>query len=184
MPIMAQETGTDFEQPTPGTTQAVCVFIHDIGIQENNFSGETKRAHKIIMAFELAQKRTIGENAGKPFILSSFYTLSLHEKAALRKDLEAWRGKKFTPQELKGFDVETVKGANCLLSIVATENGKRKINGVMALPTGMPTITASLTEPPDKYIEWIEKEKSKQIKPEPTTEIIQAEPTDDTTPPF
>ena len=184
MPIMAQENNSTFEQPTPATHQAVCVFVHDIGLQPGDYQGKPRLSHKIIMAWQLAQKMTTGEYAGQPFLITQFYTLSLSEKAKLRKDLEAWRGKAFTEAELKGFDVESVIGANCLLSIIATENGKRKVSGVMALPAGMPTITPTLTEPSDKYIEWIERERSKQVLPEAVPEVLKTEAVDEEKTPF
>lgn len=170
MPIIAKQDNANFEQPTPGTVQAVCVFVHDIGNQPGEYQGKPRIAHKIIVAWELGQKMTTGEFAGKPFMITKYYTLSLSEKASLRKDLEAWRGKAFTEAELKGFDVESIKGANCLLSIVETENGKRKVNGVMALPAGMTKLAPTLTEPSERYMEWIERERAKAVPDAPTVE--------------
>ena len=48
----------------------------------------------------------IDETHGRRFDVARVYTLCLHERAALRKDLESWRGRKFTEQELDGFDLE------------------------------------------------------------------------------
>jgi hypothetical protein len=61
---------------------------------------------------------------GRPFSVSQFYTVSLHEKSKLRADLEAWRGRKFTAAELEGFDLSTVLGAYCMLQVVHSEDGK------------------------------------------------------------
>jgi hypothetical protein len=164
MPIIAKQDGDNFEKPTPGTVQGVCVSVHDIGIQKVEYPGKPpSEARKVIVAWELSQRMTQGEHAGKPFMITRFYTLSLSEKANLRKDLENWRGKKFTAEELKGFDIETIIGANCLLSIVATETDKRKVTGVMAVPTGMPALTPTFTTPSERYMEWINKERAKQI---------------------
>jgi len=52
------------------------------------------------------------------------YTASLHEKAVLRGDLEAWRGRAFTEAELRRFDLETVLGANAVLSIIHKQGSK------------------------------------------------------------
>jgi hypothetical protein len=46
-----------------------------------------------------------------PFLVSKRYTLILNEKGNLRPMLEAWRGRKFAPQELKGFDLERLLGS-------------------------------------------------------------------------
>jgi hypothetical protein len=49
--------------------------------------------------------------------IGSKFTLSLHEKASLRKILQSWRGKAFTPEELKKFDVTTILGKPCLITV-------------------------------------------------------------------
>lgn len=166
MPIIAKRDNVSFEQPTPGTVQAVCVFVHDIGNQPGEYQGKPNVAHKAIVAWELKQKMTQGEYAGKPFMITRYYTVSLSEKSNLRKDLESWRGRAFTDDELDGFDIETIRGANCLLSIVATESGKRKVSGVMALPVGMEKMVPTITEPSEKYMEWINRERAKAVPDE------------------
>ena len=54
----------------------------------------------------------------KPMVISKEYTLSLHEKSNLRRDLEGWRGKSFTNQELNSFDITDVLGSSCNISII------------------------------------------------------------------
>lgn len=66
-----------------------------------------------------------------------FYTASLSEKANLRKHLEAWRGKKFTPEELEGFSLTNILGAPCMLSVIHSDQGKAKISSVSQIPKGM-----------------------------------------------
>lgn len=60
-------------------------------------------------------------DTGEPMLVSEFYTWSLHPKAKLRKHLEAWRGRKFTPEELKVFDVDKIVGVPCQLHITHRE---------------------------------------------------------------
>ena len=45
------------------------------------------------------------------------FTLSANEKCSLRKFLEAWRGKRFTDQEIAEFDFESLIGKNCQVQI-------------------------------------------------------------------
>ena len=40
-------------------------------------------------------------DSGEPFLVWKRYTLSLGDKATLRAHLEAWRGRKFTADELE-----------------------------------------------------------------------------------
>jgi hypothetical protein len=103
---------------------------------EVNFGGKQKSQHKIRIVWMLDENRS----DEKPILVFKRYTLSLHEKSALRKDLEAWRGKAFTPTELEGFDVETIIGVGCMVSIVhATKDGITYANvaAVMKLGKGM-----------------------------------------------
>lgn len=141
MAIMAKKGGSggNFTPAPAGSWGSVCCDVVDLGIVESTFSGKTKKQHKIRVVWQ------IDENMpdGKPFLVSQRYTLSLHEKAGLRKDLEAWRGRAFTDEELEGFDVETVIGAPCLLSVVQAVSGGNvyaNVKGVMKLPRGMQAI--------------------------------------------
>ena len=70
------------------------------------------------------------------------YTLSLHEKSTLRAHLTAWRGKAFTTDELKGFDITNVLGAYCMIQVVhnSPEGSDRtyaNIAGISSLPKGV-----------------------------------------------
>lgn len=86
------------------------------------------------------------KEGNRRFLVSQWYTLSLHEKANLRKDLDAWRGKSFTDEDLKeGFDVEKLVGAPCLLNVTQSKsekNGKvyANVSSIMPLPRGMSKI--------------------------------------------
>jgi hypothetical protein len=73
-------------------------------------------------------------------IISKEFTLSMHEKASLRKFLESWRGKGFTEEEAKSFDVTKLLGAACMISILhKVKDGKTyaEISSVSAIPKGM-----------------------------------------------
>jgi hypothetical protein len=113
----------------------------DLGMVTSTFEGKTKTAHKCRIVWQVAETN----EDGKPFLVQKQYTASLHEKAALRKDLEAWRGKSFTKQEADGFDVEILIGKSCMLSVLHVDrNGSTyaNVSSIMPLPKGMPPITA------------------------------------------
>ena len=123
MALIAKDNGsnkTPLPLPESGTTQAVCCAVWDLGLQKTTYMGEEKIQHKVIIAWEIAEKINAPESEynGKRYMLNKKYTLSLGEKANLRKDLESWRGKKFTAEEVKnGFDLEGLYGINCLLGV-------------------------------------------------------------------
>lgn len=132
MPIIA--TGSESKQYAPcpsGTHQAVCVDVIDLGIVEGSYQGKPNKRHKINIAWQVSETR----EDGKLFVVYKRYTLSLSDKATLRHDLESWRGRPFTEQELRGFDVETVIGANCLINIQHNQvQDKTYANVVAVMP--------------------------------------------------
>lgn len=164
MSIIAKDSGGEFEKTPVGMHQAVCTFVHDIGTHIETFQGKQRKNRKIIVSWEIAERMKEGNNAGNRFMISKYYTLSLAEKATLRKDLAAWRGKDFTQDELKdGFDIEKLIDKNCLLNIGENENGKAKILSINPIVKGS-ELLAPERKVSEKYFQWIEKEKSKSIE--------------------
>jgi hypothetical protein len=111
----------------------------DLGVLEVTYAGKPpKKQHKIAVVWQLD---AYGED-GKRARVSKRYTLSLNDKASLRKDLESWRGRAFTPQELAppGFDIERLIGANAQINVAhADRNGTTYANvtGIVPLGKGM-----------------------------------------------
>lgn len=175
MATIAKTTGDTFPKlplPEAGTTQAVCCAVWDLGLQKATYMGEEKIQHKIIIAWEIAQKIDAPESEyrGKPYMLNKKYTLSLGDKANLRKDLESWRGKAFSSDQLtNGFDVEILYGVNCLIGIAhqPDRNDASKVyaNVTSILPPvkGMEKLLPLRTreEPPPK---WVIEKQAQAIK--------------------
>ena len=139
MPIIAK-AGPNIIPAPAGSHSAVCCDVVDIGVVEVKYRDKTTSQHKIRIVWQIDEDR----DDGKPFQVSKRYTLSLHEKSTLRKDLEAWRGKAFTQPELEGFDVEVLIGVTCLLSVIHnSQTGQTfaNVNSIMRLPKGMPSVT-------------------------------------------
>lgn len=135
--MLLTDKGMEFEQPPAGTEVGRCIRIIDLGTQEGDFQGKPTHKRQVLITWELPNtKMTEGDQAGKPFIISKFYTASLGEKANLRKDLVNWRGREFTPAELLGFDLKDILGKACMLGITANDKGKSRVTAVMALPRG------------------------------------------------
>lgn len=128
---------SNFVPPPEGTHVAICYRLLDLGTQQSEFQGQTKRLHKIMMSWELPEELM---DDGQPFTVHQRYTFSLHEKAKLRADLEAWRGRAFTEEEIGGFDMEVLLGKPCLVTIIHTENGGRvyaNVKTISRLPKSM-----------------------------------------------
>lgn len=109
--------------PVPqGIYLARCYGIIDLGTQKTTHLGRTKHLNEVMLQFEL---HGVGEAGGqlftakgKPMLISKSFALSLAEKASLRKDIQTWRGRKFTPDELRGFQLKSVLGEWALISVV------------------------------------------------------------------
>lgn len=165
MSIIAKDAGgEEYEKAPTGNQQGVCAFVEDIGTHRGEYQGKPNEKHQIVVCWELAETMVTGDYAGKPFMVSNFYTLSLSQKANLRKDLESWRGKAFTAIELEGFDVEKLIGVNCLLNIIEEPNqaGKMrtKIASISPVIKGMEPLTVFNTAPP----EWIDKKRKESLE--------------------
>lgn len=129
--------GGDFQRPDPGTYLARCIKIIDIGTQYGEYQGTPNARRQVVIVWELPTETIpTGDYAGEPFTVSKFYTLSLNEKATLRHDLENWRTRAFTPEELQGFEMGKVLGVPCMVTLTPTESGKIKVSGVTAPPKG------------------------------------------------
>lgn len=137
MAIIASKNGeSDFELVPADQYAATCYRVLDLGTQQTEFEGAIKHAHKITISWELDCKMS----DDRPFSIHKRYTLSLHEKATLRKDLESWRGRPFTIEEEEGFDVAKLIGAPCLLQIIHNAKGGKtyaNISSIMKLPKAM-----------------------------------------------
>jgi len=146
MGLVAKEPagGGDFKPVPTGVHQAVCVAIWDLGTQHNPIYNRS--AHKIMIMWEFPEHRIDIEKEGQPvknmpMVLSKEYTLSLHRKADLRKDLESWRERAFTEKELQGFHLKVLLGVNCMIQVMHNTKGEGEnkrtyanVNTIMKLP--------------------------------------------------
>lgn len=134
MAIVAKK-GTTYPVCPGGSHLALCVDVVDLGIQKSTYADKVKSQHKIRIIWQVAET----DENGKPHYVSKRYTLSLHEKSSLRKDLESWRGVPFNESQLDGWDVEAVLGAGAFLSVVqAAKNGSvyANVTAIMRPPKG------------------------------------------------
>lgn len=147
MAIIAKSNGGgNIERKTvpAGNHVARCYGMIQIGTVEQEYMGEKKKLHKVMVDFELPLETAVfkeGEEA-KPFVISKDFTLSFNEKSTLRKMLESWRGKAFTDQEAANFDITKLVGAPCMLNIVhkASADGTKtyaNITGITPIPKGL-----------------------------------------------
>ena len=138
--IAKDSGGGDFKRVPPGAYIGRCSSLIDLGTQTTNGQYGEKRQHKIRIAWELfgddeqGNPLTIDINGRTmPLTISKGYTVSLHEKSSLRRDLSAWRGKDFTEEEATAFDVSKLLNAYCMVNVVTTENNGKTYSNVAGL---------------------------------------------------
>lgn len=141
--------GGDFKKVPQGTHQAVCNMVVCLDSQVREWKGERSIVDQVYIRFEVPEERVTytvdGEEREGPLAIGKLYTSSLSEKANLRKDLEGWRNKAFTKEELKGFDIENVLGKPCQIIVTHREsNGNiyANITGIAGWPRGLEPLKA------------------------------------------
>ena len=153
MSLIAKDSGGgSFAPVPPGMHLARCYRIVDMGTQTTEFQGQTKHLQKVMMQFEVHGEDETGKplvtEKGDPMSISKNFTLSLAEKATLRKDLQAWRGKEFTGQELRGFELKNVLGAWAMITAAKSlgNNGKEYTNIISINPVPVAIKKAGLPQ--------------------------------------
>lgn len=140
MSLIASASSSSFKQVPAGMHLARCYRIIDLGTQTSEYQGQVRKLHKVMLGFEVhgedSEGKPLRAETG-PMVISKTYTLSLNEKAALRADLAAWRGRDFTITEAKRFELKNVLGHWAMISVATTErDGKEysNINSVNPVP--------------------------------------------------
>jgi hypothetical protein len=145
MSFIVKPTQGDFERCPAGMHLARCYSIIDLGTQRSEYKGQVKHQHKIRLGWEIHGTTDDGTplqmKDGRPFAIFKEYTHSWSDTASLRIDLQAWRGREFTPEEMQAFDLMNIMGAWCMLNIIdrVSEKGKTysNINGITPVPAIM-----------------------------------------------
>ncbi len=145
--LVTSTGGADFEfELIPADSYlARLVKIIDLGTFTPEKGKFAKHQHKVRLVWELSAyffKEPDSEGRPRIATVSKDYLLSIGEKANLRKDLVAWRGKDFTEEELKGFSLQKLLGGTCMLGVKHEDDKSDatkkwvKISSIMKVPTG------------------------------------------------
>lgn len=161
--------------PTPrvnapeGTYAAVCVDFVEHGLKETSFGVK----ERVEFVFEVPHQHP---DYARPLTVGARFNVSFHEKAGLRKFMEAWRGKKYTAEQVaEGVDAEAAIGRPALITVEhneGTEATYANIAVIMPLPAGMAALTPSedYDRVKDRDGGWdVRSPNSKAVKPAPAT---------------
>jgi hypothetical protein len=131
--IAETKAGKDFELPNEGTVQAVLAEVRDLGLVDQVYQGKAKKVHKVLFRWQLAEL----DSEKQPKRVYERFTLSLHEKAGLRKRIKGLFGKE--PPE--SMDIEKLVGTNTNLVLVhaANKDGSKTYANIAATLKLQPT---------------------------------------------
>jgi hypothetical protein len=169
MSLIAKETQS-YDPIPEGMHHAICYALYDLGHQ---YSEKFKKSiHQLIISWELPEVRISievdGEQKDLPRSISRSYSLSLGKKSNLRRDLQSWRGKSFTEDELKGWDISKILKVNALIQVIHKTRDDNTFSEISAITPLMKGMQGSSPENPVKLFVFGD---SKSI-PEGTPEWI------------
>ena len=156
MSFIAKDSGGgDFKKVPAGVHIGRCFKLVDLGTQEETYEGETKLLPKVCIYWELTGEEEDGtpliDHEGGPMVIWQEYTMSLGKKAKLRAALESWRGRQFSDDELKGFDVSKLIGAYCMVNVThKTSQSSGKTYANVSSLTPLPAALRN-AKPPSHY---------------------------------
>jgi len=139
--------GGNFTERKPleaGAYAAVCDMVVDLGVQASP-GGQFAPKRTVVLRFQIPEIRVEitkdGETKSLPAVISRTVGLSLNEKSTLYGLLTSWRGKAFTAEELKKFDLGKVAGKPAFINVTHSVKGDRtyaNLTSIMPLPKSMP----------------------------------------------
>lgn len=190
--VTAKNSGGDFEPHPAGQVAAVCVDVVDLGEKVEEYQGQTKIMAKVALVFASGERQKDKSLA----LITSEMTNSASEKGNLRKFLESWRGKSYTPQQIAdGLPLHKLHGQAALISVehVVTKKGNNfaKIRSISPLPKAMPapegiaeeyTRPKFLTDKKAAYAEAVTKHRAAHGGDDPGPDLPEAEDGDDDLP--
>lgn len=170
MGLTVSSGGGDYESLQPGRYKATCYKIIDAGTRMESYQGGAERKRTLVYLYWEASHIQMGEDGeefwddiamsdGRPFSISKKYTASLNDNATLHLDLKSWRGKPFSADDLKAFDIANLLGKTCELEVigyqkpdgsdgVAVEGVYKPDGGVKSVKTENEQVAFDL----DKYV--------------------------------
>lgn len=159
----------NYAKAPEGQHQAVLVDVIDLGMHDNVYQGQSKGlVHKCALVFQIDE---INPDTSKPFEIAKDFTVSMGEKANLRKFLGTWRGKSYSDAEAEeGAPLHKLYGINALMQVEHKQSKSNpdrtyaNIVSVTKLPKNMEAIK------PFEYARaeyWNERIGKKQEEPPP-----------------
>jgi CO dehydrogenase/acetyl-CoA synthase delta subunit len=151
MPITAgkPENNMQFELAPKGTHIARVYKLINLGTLKTEWQGKEKDTKKIRLYFELPTEEKVYTNKEGIEIkdvhtISAEYTLSMGDRAKLKPIVEGIIGTSLQEDEAYNFDVESLVGMTCLITIKheKTKDGSREYSVIASTASLMKGMTA------------------------------------------
>jgi len=141
--VTAKDSGANFTPHSEGQHAMFCVDVVNLGINVEQFGDqEPREVAKVALVFASGETQRATGKPDELTLVTTEMTLSANEKSNLRKFMESWRGKSYTPEQAAdGLPITKLYGQGALVSIehVTTSKGRRfaKVASIAPLPKAM-----------------------------------------------
>ncbi len=162
MAIKAEPVEKKERKLIPEGNHAARVYrIIELGHCPTEFQGVPDTKHVMRLGFEFPNETAdFGDGEEKPFVLDKEFTISMFEKANLRKVVEAALGTTLKDEEADSFDITDIMGKTLMIDVRHKESKSGNIYANMkafsSLPKGMAVPDA--VNPPF-LMQWDDEEK-------------------------
>lgn len=154
MAIIAENKPVETVLIPAGNHIARCYAMVEIGtVKEDKGPYMGKELHKVRIGWETPHECHDFGKGLQPFSIHKEFTLSMYDKATLRKYLESWRGKPFTEEEAEKFDITKLLGKPCMLNII---HAKSKSSGKIYADISSIATLPKVIECPDQVNATVE----------------------------
>lgn len=148
-PITARGSESKFKTHPDGQFVGQCVDTINLGEHVHTFAGdESYLEQRCVLVFRTGE---LNEETNEYIDLWREFTVSMSDKANLRKFLEQWRGKEYTPEQIEaGVPLDKLTGNSGLLTVAHRKSGKGKTYANITACVGIPKqMAGSVTNYPD-----------------------------------
>lgn len=120
-----------------GQFVARCVDVVDCGEKVESYAGQgEKLTHKCALVFRTGETHP---ETGEPLDISKEFTVSMGDKANLRKTLEQWRGRQYRPEEVaEGVPLHKLEGNWAIITVEHRTSGSGKVYANISAVVGVP----------------------------------------------
>lgn len=138
--ITAKGNDAKFRPHPDGQFVAQCVDAIDLGEKVEDYPGTPEKlAHKCALVFRTGEKN---DETGDLIDIAQEFTVSMGEKANLRKALESWRGKPYSEAQItEGVPLHKLDGNWALIAVAHKQSGKGRtyafIQSIVGVPSAM-----------------------------------------------